>query len=82
MKIKRFKLNDLSANEIRQKEMNAIIGGKDKCSCGCGFYQQGGSSMSDNMQANYNADLYSYTTCNLVVGDEYEGWQVVCRPHA
>jgi len=29
MKIKRFKLNNLSANEHRQKEMNAIIGGRD-----------------------------------------------------
>ncbi len=82
MKIKRFKLNDLSANELRQKEMNAIIGGTDKCSCGCGFYHQGGSSMSDNMQANYNADLNSYTTCNMVVENTYGDWEVVCRPKA
>ena len=54
MKIKRFKLNALSAEGLRQKEMNAIMGGTRTCSCSCYWANQGGSSLDDNKSANYN----------------------------
>lgn len=80
MKIKRFKLNVLSAETLQQKEMDAIIGGYESCGCACAYEGYGGSSFSDNKSANYN---YGYTsnTCNFV---EYssEGMEVVCRPKA
>jgi len=82
MKIKRFKLNDLSANELRQKEMNAIIGGANSCGCSCAYADSSGSSTSDNMQANYNFGYVSDNACNLIEKDEYEGWITVCRPKA
>ena len=52
MKIKRFKLNALSAEGLRLKEMNAIIGGR-ACGCSCYYANNGGSSSTDNMNANY-----------------------------
>ena len=54
MKIKRFKLNALSAEGLRQKEMNAIMGGTRMCSCSCYWADQGGSSSDVNKSANYN----------------------------
>lgn len=53
MKIKRIKLNALSAEGLRQKEMNAIVGGTRICSCSCYYANSGGSSSSDNKNANY-----------------------------
>ena len=82
MKIKRFKLNELSANELRQKEMNAIVGGKDPCGCSCAYAGNGGSSANDNMHANYNFDYSSDNACNFLEETEYGEWNIVCRPHA
>lgn len=80
MKIKRFKLNALSAEGLRQKEMNAIIGG-NSCACGCAYYGNGGSSTSDNAGANYNYGYEPNNTCNIV--EIVNGiWRVVCRPKA
>ena len=55
MKIKRFKLNVLSQEELQEKEMNAIIGG-NSCGCACSFAGQGGSSTNDNASANYHGE--------------------------
>lgn len=67
MRIKRFKLNALSASELRQKEMNAIIGGTRVCSCSCYWQNLGGASSGDNRSANYALGDYggeSYHGCN------------------
>ena len=80
MKIKRFKLNALSAEGLRQKEMNALVGG-NKCSCGCAYSEVGGSSTSDNMNANYGYGYQSYNSCNLIELINGE-WETVCRPRA
>lgn len=67
MKFKRFKLNALSAEQLRQKEMNAIVGGYRACSCSCYYADKGGSSSSDNKNANYNLGDQggeSYQGCN------------------
>jgi len=45
MKILRITLNALSAESLRQKEMDAIIGGKS-CGCSCYWENQGGSSVA------------------------------------
>lgn len=80
MKIKRFKLNALSAEGLRQKEMNAIVGG-NSCDCSCAYEGNGGSSTSDNMNANYKYGYESNNTCNFTSLSEY-GWEPVCRPKA
>lgn len=67
MKIKRIKLNALSAEGLRQKEMNAIVGGTRICSCSCYYANSGGSSSSDNKNANYalgDGGGVSYQGCN------------------
>ena len=53
MKFKRFKLNALSAEGLRNKEMTAIIGGTRICTCSCYWAGQGGSIADDNKNANY-----------------------------
>lgn len=66
MKIKRFKLNVLSAEKLRQKEMNAIVGGR-ACGCSCYYANSGGSSSTDNMNANYAVGDYGINStqgCN------------------
>lgn len=63
MKIKRFKLNALCSEGLRQKEMNAIVGG-NSCSCSCYWEYKGGSSIDDNQMANYNHNYESKHGCN------------------
>lgn len=63
MKIKRFKLNALSAEGLQQKEMSAIVGGND-CNCSCYWANQGGSPDGANMSANYNYGYSSTQGCN------------------
>lgn len=63
MKVKRFKLNALSSESLHQKEMSAIIGGKD-CSCSCYYADQGGASVDANNMANYNYGYHSSSGCN------------------
>lgn len=53
MKFKRFKLNAISAEGLKQKEMNAIVGGTRICTCSCYWADKGGSSSVDNQDANF-----------------------------
>lgn len=80
MKFKRFKLNALSAEGLRQKEMDAIVGG-NTCRCGCAYSENGGSPAHDNANANYGYGYQSYNSCNIVVIVNGE-WDVVSRPKA
>ena len=52
-KLERLKLNQLSREELKKRELNQIKGGTGEC-CGCGCYYQfeQGSSTSDNYSAN------------------------------
>lgn len=72
MKIKRFKLNALSAEGLRQKEMNAIIGG-NSCSCSCYWADKGGSSIDDNNMANHKYNYESVHGCNQFTYDDENG---------
>lgn len=50
--LKKIKLNDLNDAELRDREMNALYGGRG-CGCGCNYADSGGSSISDNGNANH-----------------------------
>ena len=51
--MKSLKLNQLSNAELDAVQMNQIKGGFAlKCSCGCQYAKEGGSSISDNCDAN------------------------------
>lgn len=80
MKIKRVKLNALCSEQLRQKELSAIVGG-NSCGCSCAYEGNGGSSTSDNLNANYKYGYESNNTCNFTSQTEY-GWEAVCRPKA
>lgn len=81
MKIKRFKLNALSAEGLRQKEMNAIVGG-NTCGCSCAYEGQGGSSTNANMQANYGISITSTYGCNQITYNDQNGLGVLIQNHA
>lgn len=72
MKFKRFKLNAISAEGLKQKEMNAIVGGKT-CSCSCYWAGKGGSSIDDNNMANYGYNYESVHGCNQFTYDDDNG---------
>lgn len=78
MKFKRFKLNALSAEGLKQKEMNAIVGG-NTCGCSCAYANYGGSSTSDNKNANYSYDTTSSYGCIQIMKEDYYpmGWLVM-----
>ena len=53
MEKKKIKLNLLSANNLRAKQMNDLIGGSPSCSCSCYYEGTGGSSTEANGNDNY-----------------------------
>jgi natural product precursor len=69
--MKKVKLNALSMQYLKNKEMNALRGGGDRC-CSC----VGSSTSSDNRSANYNIGDYgghSIDGCNnFVVCEDQE----------
>ena len=70
--MKNLKLNKLAENRLNEKEMGNITGGYVdieirnskgevvySCGCGCYYSGNGGSSTSDNMNANIAGNLHS-----------------------
>lgn len=57
MKLNKLKLNEISKNNLTQKEMKMVKGGDPvvgrSCSCSCYWEGNTGSSTEDNCQANY-----------------------------
>jgi natural product precursor len=51
-KLGKLKLNVLSENNLLEREMNVLRGGRF-CTCACAYANKGGSSSSDNRSANY-----------------------------
>lgn len=71
MKVKRFKLNALSKESLRQKEMSAIVGGTS-CTCSCYYAESSGSPSGTNSYANYGYGYHSSEGCNEYgYSDEY-----------
>ena len=55
-KIEKLKLNQLSKDELKKRELNQIKGGSDECcKCCCGYVFEGGSSTMENYSANFAA---------------------------
>jgi len=52
-KTKNIRLNLLSANRLRRKQLDALAGGYAKCTCSCYYEFTGGSSTDNNGNANY-----------------------------
>lgn len=59
-KLSRLKLNNLSDRQLEKIEMNELKGGNSDrfCTCSCFWAEYGGSSSSDNMNANYKVGPY------------------------
>ncbi len=74
-KLGKLKLNVLSDNNLTDKEMNELKGGRD-CTCSC----NGPSSSSDNKSANYNLGSnggYSTSGCNSYTYSD-NGGSITC----
>ncbi len=53
--IERLKLNQLSKDDLKKRELNQIRGG-ERCKCCCGYAgEPGGALTGENALANYNA---------------------------
>lgn len=63
--MKNLKLTALEADELSKKAMKSINGGHYSCGCSCYYANQGGSSSSDNGNANYDSGLKSEKGENL-----------------
>ena len=57
--LNKTKLNNLSAENLSEKQMKEIKGGSASCYCGCYYAGQGGSTTSDNLFANCDVGLWS-----------------------
>ncbi len=53
MNMKTMKLSSIEDNLLDAKEARAITGGNRICGCACYYRDVGGSSISDNTEANY-----------------------------
>ncbi|MBP5345055.1 MAG: TIGR04149 family rSAM-modified RiPP [Bacteroidales bacterium] len=67
MKAKSLKLNALAADELKQKEMEAVVGGLYACGCGCHettrlVNSQTSSNGNANAAGGLHSRLYSWTT--------------------
>lgn len=51
--IKKLSLNKLNREELENREMNSLVGGKS-CGCGCNYADSGGGSeIQANVEANW-----------------------------
>jgi natural product precursor len=50
--LNKIKLNNLSAENLSNKQMKEIKGGAGSCGCSCYYAQEGGSGTDDNCFAN------------------------------
>lgn len=76
MKLTKLKLSNLSDSNLKDKEMSSLIGGKE-CYCSCYWQGRSGSSVDDNVNANYVHGFDSKDGCNeygRVDGNDNEWW--------
>jgi natural product precursor len=82
-KLKLTQLNTLNEQDLAEKQMNALRGGR-QCSCSCYYENYGGSSSSANMGANYNiggSGGYSTNGCNQYTYMSYGGGIYIHEPY-
>ncbi len=60
--LKSIKLTQLDRVQLEERKMSYLVGGTGECNCGCYYANSGGSSTTDNDQANNKGDLTSYPT--------------------
>ncbi|HAQ65164.1 MAG TPA: rSAM-modified peptide [Bacteroidales bacterium] len=66
-----IKLNNLNQGQLSKEQMNAVAGGESvTCSCGCCYANNGGSSVSDNLNANISGGLA--TKCDPIITITYD----------
>lgn len=65
--LSRLKLNQLNAEELEQRQMNALRGGYN-CACGCNSYDLIESSVSHSYQVNMS-NAYSNPYDHWACGD-------------
>lgn len=58
-RLSKLKLCSLSEANLKEKEMNVLMGGECSCGCGCLYANNGGSSTGENMIANSQNGLNS-----------------------
>ena len=76
-KTKNLRLNLMSANKLKNKYMDALLGGNGICTCSCYWEENGGSSTNDNGAANYKLGSgYSLEGCNYYY--VYDGGTEFC----
>jgi natural product precursor len=79
-KLSKLKLNALNEQDLAEKQMNALRGGR-YCACSCLYANSGGSSINANMNANYNTGdngIISNGGCNCHI--MYDYWYIPTVP--
>jgi natural product precursor len=72
-KLSKLKLSAFREQNLVEKQMNALRGGR-YCSCSCYYANSGGSSVANNMGANYNIGDdggASVNGCNCYITYDY-----------
>ena len=65
MKLKQLKLNQLSREDLNNRQMKSLKGG-NSCGCGCHYANEpGGASTFDNQNANSASGYASYGGSSL-----------------
>jgi natural product precursor len=74
--LNKIKLNNLSAENLSNKQMKEIKGGAGVCGCSCYYAEEGGSSTSANCFANEDlptgagVSIYGPIIMNCIDGHE------------
>lgn len=66
--LSRLKLTQLNAEELAQRQLNALRGGYN-CGCGCNYQDCGGSSQGENYNANVANGYTESGGGNVACGD-------------
>lgn len=74
--MKTLKLNHMEKSRLSEKEMQLLTGGVGSCGCGCVYAEQGGSSKTDNSNANYDGNLHSPGMIEHNIFVPGVGWRV------
>lgn len=66
--LRKLKLNQLNAEELAQRQMNALRGGF-KCGCGCYYEFDGGADVASNYNTNVSSGYSESYGGNVACGD-------------
>ena len=66
--LSRLKLNQLNAEELEQRQMNALRGGYN-CGCGCNYIETGGYPIGESYNSNLSNGYTQSYGGNVACGD-------------